>query len=320
MARPEPLLAGILASPDALGPRRVFADALQERSDPRGEFIALQCIEQPDETQRKRAMALLRLHWQEWTGGLTPLADFRTVRFVRGFLHSVSLRRSPHWLQASVVPSPEHGLLRHVEVVRDFVPEEASLTSVLPRFRGLQAALGLDGEEVEATLSEPPPLTEIGIQELDRVAMATLLCTDLPALATLRIEALDRVDLVHELLGRFGAVRRLAVGRGDLATWHESLQGRGLSRVDVRVRGWVLSLGGERLDHLDAWPVPEISEDLVEPLEHALRALPIRALGYIHVRGGQTPRRERLVALRSAARGTPMLLPASWRRVLRGDP
>ena len=39
----EELLAAVFAAPDDDAPRRVYADWLLERGDPRGEFIQLQC-------------------------------------------------------------------------------------------------------------------------------------------------------------------------------------------------------------------------------------------------------------------------------------
>lgn len=69
----EALLREVLASPDDDRPRLVYADYLQQRGDPRGEFIAVQCAHAklPEGDARAeplaaRAQALLGKHQREW--------------------------------------------------------------------------------------------------------------------------------------------------------------------------------------------------------------------------------------------------------------
>lgn len=69
------LWAAVLASPAEDAPRLVYADALTERDDPRGEFIVLQCKLAagrlgPADAKRARAREteLLDAHRQEWFG------------------------------------------------------------------------------------------------------------------------------------------------------------------------------------------------------------------------------------------------------------
>ncbi|MCB9678743.1 MAG: TIGR02996 domain-containing protein [Alphaproteobacteria bacterium] len=309
------LLAAVLASPDALEPRLVLADWLSERGDPRGEFIGLQCLPEPSDTQRRRAMALLRTHWEAWVGArLRLLVDNRTVRFDRGFLHSFTLRRSPLWLQEEVDLLPEHALVRRIDVVREFVPEEAPLTALLPRFAGLRSVHGVNTPELVALLAEPRPIAELSLTELDREGMSALLGASLPELEYLSLEARNRVSLVQSLLARHPSVRRVRVGHGELRPWRDGLVESGLTAVEVRVQAWLLALSGARLEHLDAWPVAELSDDLVAPLATELAALDIRALTYIHVRGGRAPGVDAVRKLKRAARGTPLRLPPSWTR------
>lgn len=309
------LIASILADSDALEPRLILADLLAERGDPRGEFIGLQCLERTTDLQRRRMMALLRQHWLAWVGSpLALLVDNRTVRFQKGFLHSCTLRRSPVWLQEEVEILPEHALVRRVDVVREFVPEEASLTRVLPRLSGLRAVHGINHEELAALVEQPRDLCELGIVDLDRSSMSALLHATLPALEFLSLEARDRTELVVTLLERLPTVSRIRVGFGDLRAWRESLLGRGLDAIEVRVQGWLLVLSGQKLDHLDAWPIAELREDPTRPLVAELSRLEIRTLSYIRVRGGMSPGEEAVGGLKRAARGTPLRLPASWSR------
>lgn len=76
------LLAAIYANPADDGPRAVYADALIERGDPRGEFIALQLANRDDARQRE----LLQRHEQAWTAPICSAATFR-----RGFVSRVAV-------------------------------------------------------------------------------------------------------------------------------------------------------------------------------------------------------------------------------------
>jgi uncharacterized protein (TIGR02996 family) len=82
----EAMLAAIYESPDSDEPRLVYADALQERGDPRGELIALQCrlARTPEHDPSWPAMVrreaqLWNEHGKRWRG------DRRFLLFERGF-------------------------------------------------------------------------------------------------------------------------------------------------------------------------------------------------------------------------------------------
>jgi uncharacterized protein (TIGR02996 family) len=84
----ESLLAGVYADPTSDGPRLVLADWLLERGDPRGEFIAAQCVGRP---LSRELVALLKKHEHEWTGPIgSVLAKKRSYR--RGFLAAATVR------------------------------------------------------------------------------------------------------------------------------------------------------------------------------------------------------------------------------------
>ncbi len=72
------LFAAVYADPDDDGVRQVLADALQEKGDPRGEFIALQMAGDA------RAKRLLKANQQAWLGPLAPVLSAQ-VEFRRGF-------------------------------------------------------------------------------------------------------------------------------------------------------------------------------------------------------------------------------------------
>jgi uncharacterized protein (TIGR02996 family) len=96
MPSADDFLQAILANPDDDTPRLVYADWLEERGDPRGEFIRLQCelAQLPDSDprilpKREREAELVREHHQQWLGPLNNVIVF--WRFRRGFVEVVSM-------------------------------------------------------------------------------------------------------------------------------------------------------------------------------------------------------------------------------------
>src|SRR5437764_6172383 len=99
--RPMPdddaFLRAILAHPDDDLPRLVYADWLDERGDPKGEFIRLQCeLERlaPNDPGRKRLesreAALWAAHQSKWEAPLRRLgAEY--IRFHRGLPQRVAM-------------------------------------------------------------------------------------------------------------------------------------------------------------------------------------------------------------------------------------
>jgi uncharacterized protein (TIGR02996 family) len=83
----DALLAAVHAEPDSDEVRLVYADWLQERGDPRGEFVMLQVRAaqgRATAADAKRARALLREHEDAWLGGLANVLT--GTSFERGFL------------------------------------------------------------------------------------------------------------------------------------------------------------------------------------------------------------------------------------------
>lgn len=88
MATGDELLAAIYAEPRLDEHRRVYADWLSERGDPRGEFILLQLIEhdgRATKLSRERARSLIRSHAKAWLGPLDEVLERKSVVFDRGF-------------------------------------------------------------------------------------------------------------------------------------------------------------------------------------------------------------------------------------------
>ena len=96
MTHEEAFLQAIREAPDDDGPRLIFADWLEERGDPRGAFIRVQCaLERLDPADPARAdledekRALLDRHEWEWTAPLHGVAS--EWRFRRGFVEEMTL-------------------------------------------------------------------------------------------------------------------------------------------------------------------------------------------------------------------------------------
>jgi type IV pilus assembly protein PilB len=89
-------LSAILAEPGDDLPRLAYADWLEEKGDPRGEFIHVQCrlarLGESDPHHprlKEREQELLDSYEADWLGELAPLAKRSTFR--RGFLDEVAL-------------------------------------------------------------------------------------------------------------------------------------------------------------------------------------------------------------------------------------
>lgn len=88
-------LREIAEHPDDVACRLIYADWLQERGDPRGEFIRLQCAlaeMTPDDPHyrelRDLEVELFSRHRSKWTGHLSTVAQ---CSFAGGFLHELRI-------------------------------------------------------------------------------------------------------------------------------------------------------------------------------------------------------------------------------------
>ncbi len=95
----EAFLQAIIQTPDDDTPRLVFADFLEEKGNPRGEFIRVQCAlaKAPAGQPRPAALEarereLLSAHAEGWLGEEWPQVSAEEVRFERGFVAEASLR------------------------------------------------------------------------------------------------------------------------------------------------------------------------------------------------------------------------------------
>jgi uncharacterized protein (TIGR02996 family) len=97
MSHEPGFLRAIIQNPDDDTPRLIYADWLEERGDPRGEFIRVQCelarSDQPSARHQQlldREKQLLARHRREWDAPLQRLCTNCVYR--RGFLETVRLQ------------------------------------------------------------------------------------------------------------------------------------------------------------------------------------------------------------------------------------
>jgi uncharacterized protein (TIGR02996 family) len=94
MREADALLRLVIKHPNQDGPRLIYSDWLDERRDPRGEFIRAQCAlarmtsgDLRREELQRRAEELLRQHQAEWVGPLKGLVS--GWQFQRGFVEAI---------------------------------------------------------------------------------------------------------------------------------------------------------------------------------------------------------------------------------------
>jgi len=158
---PESLIDAIVAAPDDDAPRMVYADWLQERGDPRGELIALQCRPALFESDVfERAWRLEHEHGARWLAPLRELVtDPGPLHFVRGFVERIQLDAAD-WIKngerlCALTP------LREIELRRVESLAEVLAAPATARVRSIEVrAQVLDNARV-GKLDHVPPLPRL---------------------------------------------------------------------------------------------------------------------------------------------------------------
>lgn len=108
------LFAAVYANPEHDAPRLVLADHLQQRGDPRGEFIALQIAGDFAKTKR-----LSSQHGASWLGALEPIvAKNAPMEFRRGFLSRATIGYRSRAEAEALGSVPEWATLEEVDFGR----------------------------------------------------------------------------------------------------------------------------------------------------------------------------------------------------------
>ena len=217
------LLAAVYEDPDDDGARLVYADALLEVGDARGELIVLQCDRaEKGSPPTAREQELLRMNGRAWTGALAPaLSD---VTYERGFLTACTwaLKRlgydddavvgNPIWQTVEALTiAPRtyffadlvaHPALRRLQKLAGI--DAATFASIQPRDASralehvtLTGPLPNDLEKLVRALARYPHLRQLDVEQDPRELLARA-TTELPSLATVTFKKrrFDRTDRV----------------------------------------------------------------------------------------------------------------------------
>jgi uncharacterized protein (TIGR02996 family) len=207
MPREEDFLEAIRAAPDDDGPRLVYADWLDERGDPRGEFIRLQIAlagipaDDPGRTPLERQeRRLLNANWGRWGGPLRALGVER-FSFGRGFIEAVATN-----IDTLLRSGEELFRLAPVRTLRvsggqDQLPVLTAHVPILGRVRRLDLSLwGLTGEGLRMLVRSP------NLERLEGLVLRNnhLGGHDLAAFAELGSQSLTHLDLSINPVGDVG--------------------------------------------------------------------------------------------------------------------
>ena len=120
------LIVDCAAAPDDDRPRLVYADFLQQRGDPRGELIAVQCALELARTAdddvlavklAKRSRKLLDEHEVQWVAGARSVLP-RAMKFRRGFIEHAALDDADELGRVMTKLRPHAPLLRAIDLQR----------------------------------------------------------------------------------------------------------------------------------------------------------------------------------------------------------
>lgn len=207
----EELLAEVYADPDDDGPRLVYADALLERGDPRGELVALQIARargQISDEGRAREAELLAdpARVAAWA---QPLSSGGACTFERGFPAEISLYRTAK----SIVGDPAWATITAVRAISQVPQTVAAQICELPNLRSVET---LSVPFFERLCERPRPWTHVGIDGAEPPSPSAFAA--LPALRSLALSVGDvPPDDLLAALDLRSLVLRLGAGSRPLA-------------------------------------------------------------------------------------------------------
>lgn len=172
----ELLFAAVYRNPADDEPRHILADYLQQRGDPRGEFIALDLLPKRNAAQTRRRAALLKLHGKAWFPKALHKVVKRSAEYERGFLAVGELlqRAEPielstfRELTATFVPNFDADVFRAIEAWLDIpIESDQRFTTCKPNVTriGLLTSFRTSPEQVVGLLRHDawPALAEVAI-------------------------------------------------------------------------------------------------------------------------------------------------------------
>ncbi len=148
----EALYRAVFAAPEDDGPRLVLADALQERGDPRGEFISLQLQKPRAQRSERRMQKLLERHRADFLRALGSVVSSpdRHQLWDRGFLSEASAV-----LRGDLCEVPDWATVRRLSVSFSGMPP---LELASPHMRSLEEIILAPLDAVPVVFGAPRAL------------------------------------------------------------------------------------------------------------------------------------------------------------------
>jgi uncharacterized protein (TIGR02996 family) len=160
MTHDDAFLQAILENPDDDTPRLIYGDWLEERGDPLGVFIRIQCrlaaLSEDDERRsllERHERELLACHQDRWLGELRPLLSRWTFR--RGFLDAITVP-APIYVQRVTLPRP--ATVRRVQVDLDGFEPSQWIVELVPESvarENVGLPIGVRGRTLVIAVREP---------------------------------------------------------------------------------------------------------------------------------------------------------------------
>ncbi len=327
--RMSDLLLKVHEAPDDDAAKLVVADALLERKDPRGEFIALQFkVWRGEATKedRARVSALLSKHRASWFGPLAEVLDPETVVFEKGFLRQGALQE---WACAVNVTETWIGApaLREVRelVMPDLGAAELARLLERPELRHLLGPRLSSTRPLQELATRGWPFVSVGVQGTVK-ALAAALLTVATGKAFVSVK---RVVLLLERFGRSSVAELLrAFSKHQLEARFDELHLEATNN-EAGAAGYALTalsrlaphaVVGVRLPHLsarvDAGEVVVRAGAIATHVFEFLHAFDLQGVSLVvHQSGGSLPGESDLDALKNdlrRLRPTRAVFPAEW--------
>lgn len=136
----RPFREAIAKAPFEDGPRLVFADWLQQRQDPLGEFISLSLSKQRTDEVERRRQELLAMHTEPWLGPLVRVVAAGSADFSRGLLTAASVH-----FDASTRELANDPLFSTVETLRFGATSEVVFSPAMSALRSVTGLHSFEG-------------------------------------------------------------------------------------------------------------------------------------------------------------------------------
>ena len=243
--RARELLDLVTAAPADDGPRRVLADYLMERENPRGEYIALSL----DNAEPERCAALLAEHGARWLHPLNRVLTASSVRWSRGFVVAADAYAHAGELD-QIRGATAWGTIERLHIHRD--------TDCLldPAMRSLRELGPIEGSWIDALIARPWPIESLDI-DLDTLNIPDInklySATTLPKLRSLTLSglALDTAVAALPHAVWWKQLERLTVVDDNVTTWYGRRRELGVPWLAIvrahtdptYARGWEVAYG-----------------------------------------------------------------------------